>query len=208
MIADPWLQRWLPRIAEGTGNAPVLEIGCGSGADTAVLIQAGCRVVAFDLSPEAVSEARRAAPAATITVQSVEQPFPLEGAGIGVVVASLSLHYFSWAQTLSVVARIQSTLRPGGLFLCRLNSTQDKNYGAVGHPEVEPGLYMVGGQAKRFFAEADVASLFHVGWRVLSCQHVESLKYGAPKYLWEVAAERDAQPVVQPGQGALPPRAG
>jgi len=119
MTADPWLQRWLPRIAETARGAPILEIGCGVGDDTAVLTQCGLEVVAFDLSPEAVSEARNAAPAAIITVQSVEQPFPLEGSGIGVVIASLSLHYFSWGQTQRVLARIRTTLKRDGLLLCR-----------------------------------------------------------------------------------------
>ena len=155
-------------------------------------MRGGLKVVAFDVSLEAVAKARKAAPTAAITVQSVEEPFPLEGTGIGAVVASLSLHYFSWQQTLSLFARVHATLKPGGLFLCRLNSTEDRNYGSVGHPEIEPGLYLVNGQPKRFFSQADVNAAFSSGWRVVSCEHASTQKYGLPKYMWEVAAERDA----------------
>jgi SAM-dependent methyltransferase len=192
MLADPWLQLWLPALAKASGASPVLEIGCGSGADTAELLRSGLQVVAFDLSPEAVAAARQAAPGAEITVQSVEQPFPLEGAGIGAVIASLSLHYFSWTNTLSLVGRVRATLKPGGILLCRLNSTEDTNYGSVGHREIEPGLFLVNGHPKRFFSESDIDALFKSGWKVLGREHKSSSKYGLPKYMWEVAAARDA----------------
>jgi SAM-dependent methyltransferase len=192
MIADPWLDRWLPLLAKVSAGAPVLEIGCGSGADTAELLRGGFEVVAFDLSPEAVAAARQVAPAARITVQSVEAPFPLEGTGIGAVIASLSLHYFSWSQTLRLLARIRATLKPGGLLLCRLNSTEDRNYGSVGNPEIEPGLYLVGGNPKRFFSDSDISALFSTGWRVVSREQTSSQKYGPTKYMWEVAAVSDA----------------
>jgi SAM-dependent methyltransferase len=170
----------------------VLEIGCGSGADTVELLRSGLQVVAFDLSLEAVAAAKQVAPSAEITAQSVEQHFPLEGTGIGAVIASLSLHYFTWTQTLSLAARIRATLKPGGIFLCRLNSTEDKNYGSVGHQEIEPGLYLVNGHPKRFFSESAIDALFKTGWKVISCEHKSSSKYELPKYMWEVAAARDA----------------
>jgi SAM-dependent methyltransferase len=189
VLADPWLKRWLPTIRDAARGAPVLEIGCGSGADTATLLSAGLEVVAFDLSPENVAKAKAIAPGATISAQDVLGPFPLEGLGIGVVIASLSLHYFTWDETLSLMGRIHRTLRPSGLFLVRLNSTEDIHYGSVGHPEIEPGLFMVDGSPKRFFSAVDVNNLFGAGWRVTSIQHMESDKYGQPKFLWEVAVE-------------------
>ena len=66
---DRWLDRWLPLIAERAGDAPVLEIGCGHGDDTAVLAAAGLRVVAFDLSALSVAAARLRVPSARIERQ-------------------------------------------------------------------------------------------------------------------------------------------
>jgi hypothetical protein len=37
-LKDPWLQPWLALVRERAGNAPVLELGCGSGRDTATLV--------------------------------------------------------------------------------------------------------------------------------------------------------------------------
>lgn len=186
MSDDPWLERWIPALRDACAGSPLLEIGCGSGHDTRTLVRYGLKVVAFDLSPEEVSRAQGAAPEASITVQSVLEPFPLEGSGIGAVVASLSLHYFTWQETISLVSRIHGTLRPGGLLLARLNSTEDTNYGAIGHPEIEPGLFLVHGQAKRFFSQADVTAIFGQGWKMRSLEHQVTNKYSFPKSLWEL----------------------
>ena len=46
---DPWLARWLTLIGERAGGLPVLELGCGGGRDSAVLVAAGLHVVGVDL---------------------------------------------------------------------------------------------------------------------------------------------------------------
>src|SRR5688572_23335625 len=135
MLRDSWLERWLPLAVERAGSAPVLEIGCGHGDDTATLAGAGLRVLAFDLSPVAAGIAKARVPSATVECRDVRDPFPEQARELGVVVASLSLHYFAWDQTVALAERIRAVLRPGGVLLCRLNSTEDKNFGARGHPQ-------------------------------------------------------------------------
>lgn len=169
----------------------MLEIGCGSGDDTATLVAAGLRVLAFDLSAAAVAEAQRRVPQAQVLCQDVRDPFPLGDGQAGAVLASLSLHYFPWDQTLDIVQRIRRTLAPGGLLLCRLNSTEDTHFGAIGHPAIEPNYHLVDGQAKRFFDAASVDRLFASGWTVLSKEHHTTRKYVQIKALWEVVARRD-----------------
>lgn len=192
MNTDPWLERWIGTLREHAGESPVLEIGCGSGADTITLVAAGLAVTGFDRSDEAVAEARQRAAGACLNVQDVCEPFPLEGSGLGAIVASLSLHYFPWTETRAIVHRIHRTLRPGGLFLCRLNSTQDAHFGACGHPSIEPGLFLVDGQPKRFFDAPALDRLFAKGWHRLSCEHHLIDKYARPKALWEIVLERAA----------------
>ncbi|MBZ8143420.1 SAM-dependent methyltransferase, partial [Rubrivivax gelatinosus] len=168
MLHDPWLAPWLPQLKDSAGNRPVLEIGCGTGADTATLAEAGLAVVAFDLSAASAAATRLRVPGAEVHHQDVRAPFPLGTGEAGAVIASLSLHYFPWAETLDLVRRIRETLQPGGLFLCRLNSVEDKHFGATGHPAIEPNYYLVDGQPKRFFDERCTADLFASGWQVLS----------------------------------------
>jgi SAM-dependent methyltransferase len=191
MLRDDWLDRWLPVAVQRAGRAPVLEVGCGHGDDTVTLAAAGLRVVAFDLSATAVGIAKVRVPSATVECRDIRDPLPQQACELGVVVASLSLHYFSWTESLAIAQRLWAALRPGGLLLCRLNSTEDKNFGAHGHPEIEPNFFMVSGEPKRFFDEASVRSLFATGWRFVSLEHFTTRKYVESKSLWEAVVERD-----------------
>lgn len=190
MLHDPWLTPWLSPLRQSVGSRPVLEIGCGTGADTVTLVQAGLAVTAFDLSAASAAATRLRVPQARVLCQDVRDPFPLGDGEAGAVIASLSLHYFPWLQTLELVQRVVRTLAPNGFFLCRLNSTEDKHFGAEGHPEIEPNYCLVDGQPKRFFDEKSVDLLFAEGWNVLSKTHQTTNKYVRTKALWEVVAQR------------------
>src|SRR5258708_28020724 len=186
--SDPWLECWLPLIGERAGDLSVFEIGCGGGRDTEVLTGAGHRVVAIDLSPAAIAKARARVPRAEFRCQDIRAPFPVDAAGV--VVASLSLHYFPWPETEALVGRIRSLLSPAGLLLCRLNSTNDHNFGASGHPEIDENFYLVDGAPKRFFDRAAVDRLFSSGWRMLGAEERIIDRYERPKSAWEVVVEK------------------
>lgn len=192
MQADPWLIRWLPLIRQHAANTPVLEIGCGAGADTATLVAAGFDVLAFDLSASAISQAKAQVPRARFLVRDVREDFPPEVQGAGVVIASLSLHYFAWGETLALFNKVRQTLAPGGLLVCRLNSTEETQFGASGHPEIEPNFYRVYGEPKRFFDRPTIDALFAVGWQTVSVQQLFTGKYLKQKALWEVICIKSA----------------
>lgn len=190
MFPDPWLNRWIPLVVERGSGAPVLEIGCGHGDDTVTLMKAGLNVVAFDLSPISVAAAKLRAPEAIIECRDTRDPFPEAATEIGTVVASLSLHYFPWDQTTTIIRRIWDCLRPGGIFLCRLNSTEDHNFGAGNGAQIEENFYVSNGQKKRFFDKAALDRLFAHNWKLLSMEHMTSRKYLKQKALWEVVLEK------------------
>ena len=195
---DPWLERWLALVAERAGTDPVLELGCGTGPDSAVLAGAGLRVVGIELSSDAVTAARVRVPhgAEFHCGDFRDAPFPLpagdaEGS-VGVVLASLSLHYFAWDGTLALARRIHGVLRPGGVLLCRLNSVNDIHHGASGPPpEGKDSFYLVDGVPKRFFDRAAVERLFADGWRMLHLEELTVHRYEQPKVLWEAVLERN-----------------
>ena len=190
MSCDPWLNRWLPLIRERAESGPVLEIGCGHGDDTETLCTAGLEVHAFDRSALAIGLAKIRVPSARLERRNIREPLPGPAGAFGVIVASLSLHYFAWGETTAIVERIRSALRPGGILLCRLNSTEDHHFGARGHPQIEPDFYLVKGEPKRFFDQAAVESIFSAGWNTLSLEHFATSKYIKTKALWELVAER------------------
>lgn len=192
MGGDPWLERWMPLIRERAGPGPVLELGCGTGRDTATLAEAGLQVVALDLSRASIAAAKLRCPSAQFHCQDLRDPFPCGPESTGVVIASLSLHYFDWEETLALVERVRATLRPGGFLVCRLNSTADRHFGAEGHPRIAENFYLVDGAPKRFFDAAAVDALFARGWQVISRREDTSLRYVRPKALWEVIAGKAA----------------
>jgi SAM-dependent methyltransferase len=190
MYPDRWLERWLPLITDKAGAGPVFEIGCGYGDDTAALVAAGLDIVAIDLSGDNVAQARLRVPQARIEQRDIRASFPVDEASVGVVIASLSLHYFPWTETVSIVSRMRAVLRSGGVLVCRLNSTEDHNYGATGHEPIEMGYYRVNGEPKRFFDRAAMDSLFAAGWNCLSLEQYTTNKYPMPKVVWEVVLEK------------------
>ncbi|MDH4094487.1 MAG: class I SAM-dependent methyltransferase [Betaproteobacteria bacterium] len=187
---DPWLQRWLPLLAARGGGAPVLELGCGAGRDTAALAAAGLAVFGLDTSAPALRRARARLPGVRFLRRDLRAPLPVAPGGTGAIVASLCLHYFPWRETAAVAARLRRALRPGGVLLCRLNSIRDFHHGARGHPRIGRRYFRVDGERKRFFDRADVRRLFARGWRVLSLEERVIRRYEKPKVVWEVVLER------------------
>jgi SAM-dependent methyltransferase len=188
--ADPWLQRWLPLLQQRAGVAPIFELGCGTGADTVILSAAGFNVIGLDRSPGNIELAKAKAPAAEFLVQDMRAAFPPQISELDVALASLSLHYFSWEETHALVERIHNILRLGGVLLCRVNSTNDHNYGASGHPRIEDNYYSVDGEPKRFFDNAALNKLF-TGWRILAEEEMIIHRYDRPKVIWELVLERE-----------------
>jgi trans-aconitate methyltransferase len=190
MDKDLWLQPWLATIAERCMGTYILELGCGGGRDTRTLVEAGFQVEALDISAEAIAEARRRCPDAHFHCQDVHAAFPVPSGGCRVVLASLALHYFGWKDTLELAKRIHAALQPGGILLCRLNSTKDVHHGASGHPALERNYYLVDGRPKRFFDRAAVLDMFAQGWNVLSLHEQTIYRYDLPKVVWEAVLEK------------------
>jgi SAM-dependent methyltransferase len=189
-MKDLWLQKWLPLIRSRVGALPILELGCGEGEDTQTLLADGHQVIAIDLCASAIATAKINAPTANYYCQDLRGTFPPQATEIGVAIASLSLHYFTWPETLAIVDRLRSTLQLNGLLLCRLNSTTDYNYGAIGYPQISDNYYLVNGEPKRFFDRTAVTDLFSHGWQSLSIEEKIIYKYARPKSVWEIVLTR------------------
>ena len=186
---DPWLTPWISRIRDCSMDAAVLELGCGGGRDTETLCAAGLAVVAADIARASLAQAAQKARRAAFVQLDLRESLPFRATSVQVVVASLSLHYFSWEGTTRAVDEIARCLRSGGLLLARFNSTRDVNHGAGVGEEIEPHLFRVGARDKRFFDRTDVVRLL-AGWRIELLAEKTILRYEMPKVVWEVAAVR------------------
>jgi len=198
--ADPWLD---PMVAAmRSAGETVLELGCGIGEDAAELTALGFRVFASDISRKMVRAAVGNAPAARFFVADLSAPLPIRSAAVHNVVASLSIHYFRWQETVAVVDEVRRVLRPGGAFAFRVNATDDVNFGASQGEELEPNFYHVPPDGrnnrpykrffdppyKRFFDEPSVRALLAPGWRITSLAHRTIHRYDTPKQVWECCA--------------------
>jgi ubiquinone/menaquinone biosynthesis C-methylase UbiE len=95
----------------------VLDAGCGPGKYAEILVERGAEVVAFDLSPRMIEQAKeRLGGKATFVVADMVEPLDfLDDASFDGVVAPLSLDYIeNWQPTFHEFYRV---LKPGGFFI-------------------------------------------------------------------------------------------
>jgi ubiquinone/menaquinone biosynthesis C-methylase UbiE len=109
-------------------GSKVLELGCGSGADAAALLQHGVDIVALDGSAAMLDEAGRRHPELAQRLLHVMLPgkIPFADNSFDGIVASTLLMHFSTTILPSVCAEIARVTCPGGrLFLAVVSQRDD-----------------------------------------------------------------------------------
>ena len=187
---DPWIGAWLNLAGKKPGER-ILDLGCGTGRDSRYMAGMWYDVVSLDFSREALGICRQVVPQAAHFQVDIRQGLPFRDGSFKFVLANLSLHYFDWPVTEGIVQEVKRCLDEEGMFLLRLNSTEDVNHGAVGYPELAPHLFLVKGEQKRFFDRDSIRRLFSNGWSVHSLKKVDiDLDSDdintEPKVVWEV----------------------
>ncbi len=186
---EAWLARWEHLWAEFyNGNA--LDLGCGEGHDARYLTAQGFQVTAVDGSEAALKIARQIASQARHIHTDYRDGLPFANGVFDIIVANLSLHYFDHEQTKHIVHEIERCLAPNGYFFARVNSANDLNFGATGHPEVEPGYYLVNGEYKRFFTRQSLIALGNRHWKLHNMEELTIHRYGSEKVVWEVVVQK------------------
>src|ERR1044072_9002170 len=111
--AAPFVQRFVSKIAEAAGAAPILDVACGSGRSVVLLSEMGCEVICIDKDLSAIrenSEREHLSPAAksrirTYPLDLIGQKWPFRKGMAGGII---NVHFFL-PTLLNVFARSLSS---------------------------------------------------------------------------------------------------
>jgi ubiquinone/menaquinone biosynthesis C-methylase UbiE len=140
---EPFLTEHVPEAAR------VLELGCGTGVYTRWLLDRGCTVVAMDISPNILEQARRRCPEGTFYAGDCEDPASALPADLqaGVFDAIVGVNTFSYYPNKGpALANYRALLKPGGRIVLidmngrcpfyRIMTWTDKNEMGDWYPQV------------------------------------------------------------------------
>ncbi len=115
---SPELQTFMQRLPPGS---QILELGCGSGADSETLLAHGFSVTPTDGSPELALEAERrlGQPVAVLRFEKLAVIDTYDG-----IWANACLLHVPRAELAPVLSRIHAALKPGGVFFASYKAGQ------------------------------------------------------------------------------------
>lgn len=113
-----------PIVRELPSKSSVLEVGCGSGRDAAVLLSNGFDVTATDGSPEMLRQAQNLHPelAGRTVVHRLPHEFPFEPESFDAVVALAVIMHLEADELPRAFSAIAKVLSTGGVFAYSVNT--------------------------------------------------------------------------------------
>lgn len=188
-----WTEVHLPFLKSASVKT-LLDLGCGTGNDVLRLAQQGFTVIGVDFSDEAVQQGRSKAEklglSAQFVVADMAKRLPFDSATFDAVMSNVAIHMFSDRITRELFKEIRRIVRPNGLFVFHVNSTEDASVRAERHPpirEIEPNYFLEQhGQTMHFFSKEYLLDLL-ADWRDVELKHYEILdeQTGKPfKRVW------------------------
>lgn len=193
---DTQSENWLAHYSSLFGtfkDLQVLDLGCGRGFDSAYLKDLGFRVISADFSRYALLTSNRIVPSGQFVEIDLHNRLPFHDGSFGLIVANLSLHYFSSSDTRKIIADLSRTLDEEGWLIARVNSVKDPSYLSVCGDEnlkIEENYYFYQEIPRRYFSAESIRNFFSDSWTLASLEEKTLMRYGKPKVLWEFHAQK------------------
>jgi ubiquinone/menaquinone biosynthesis C-methylase UbiE len=96
-------------------HAKILDLCCGSGQVTGVLLEYSDDVTGLDVSPLSLSRCRRNVPQAKY-VEALAEDLPFADGAFDLVHTSAAMHEMTRSQLQQIFAQVYRVLKPGGTF--------------------------------------------------------------------------------------------
>ena len=189
---SPWLETYHDLIS--LWKSPlVLDLGCGRGFDTRFLQDHGFKVISTDYSWGALLSTRKTATDPNLLQFDMREGFPFPCERFGLIIADLSLHYFSATKSARIIKDLQRILIVGGWLIARVNSTNDHNFLSLEKntsQKIEEDYFFHHGVPRRYFRESTIRQYFSSGWEIDHLEEKVVIRYEKPKAILEYSAHK------------------
>jgi SAM-dependent methyltransferase len=201
-----WAPDLLPFLTSA-GVRTVLDVGCGAGGDAVSMAQIGLHVTAMDYSEVALVRARARATAAGVVVDfrqgDMARPFPFADEDFDAVMSNVALHMFDDQTTQRIIGEMRRVLRPSGLLLLHVNSTEDMSYREQRLERLRvqtlgPDFYReANGQTMHFFSEQYCRDVL-ADWTLVDLTHLHLRDEAGAiiKCVWRCVAQKNASSAI------------
>jgi len=180
------MESWLEKhFVDVWGDLTILELGCGHGNDTMYLAATGHRIISCDIAEDQLAIVHESFPGVETVNFDLRERFPFEPAMADIVIAGLCLHFFTEDEQRKMLDEIARVLKPGGTFLCRLNSSKGRVANVPGETDLGSGYYMTKGGLKRFYNEEMIRESFF-DWDIMFIDEYETITYSKNNTVFEL----------------------
>ncbi len=184
---DGWLNKYINLLKK---DDFIIELGCGRAYCSNYLLKNGFHnIIACDFSEEVLKIVNAETPNLKTMLFDMSAGLPFKDSSINIIVADLSLHYFSSSTTKYIFNEIYRVLKDNGYLIGRVNSTNDKFHIPNNAQELEKNFYYDGDIYKKFFERKDFDSLFK-NFKICNIEEKYMDRYEKPKILWEFCIEK------------------
>ena len=185
---DGWIENYIKYFNEKRENL-IVDLGCGKGANSIYLQERGFNVLACDFSSQAINFVNKTYPAVQTQCFDMIYEFPNDIKDIGIILASLSTHYFTLDETVRLYNNIRNSLETGGYFIFRVNSKKEYEYkDKIEVADIIENDYYIlkNGVKKRYFDINSISGLLN-GFIVMKINEGSSEFYNNKNYIEGIA---------------------
>ena len=172
---DIWIEDYKEFFCQ---RGKCLDLGCGIGQYSKVLINYGYDVISADISSIALNEVKKFNK--SIMQIDMREKLPFENETFDLVFANLSIHYFSNIETKKLMLEIKRILKEDGLFIGSVNSLKGLDKIKETASEIEKHFYLNKNRYIRLFDVDDLKKYLEL-FKIIKIEEKETIRFNNKK---------------------------